>query len=406
VPVSASDRDRDGRAELTVDGAGLSFDGVTAEAAALCDAAEAIDADGWYPAIEVVRPWSAFNPLITGEFARPAAIRCYLERELTALLRRGATVRVRPSRRALAFDDPAFFAALDEGGWDLRAKKVFLFSPERMALSLNRLAHYTGTPAEAFQRYLVFTNYAMHVEAFREALPDAEGPNRAGVQMPAWHHRLPDGTGVSIVNIGVGPANAKTVTDHVAVLRPDAVLMIGHCGGLRNHQAVGDFVLATSYLRADHILDEVLPTSVPVVPNPKLNGMLLDSIERRGIPFRMGTVYTTDNRNWELNQAAALTAMGVSRSVAVDMESATVAANGFRYRIPNSTLLCVSDKPLHGSPKLSDSARAFYEASRHHHLAIALECIDQVRRRYPQGIPNAELRSTDEPLFGAPPDVD
>jgi AMP nucleosidase len=391
---------------VTVDGATVPAASAADAAGTLCDAAEAVDADGWYPAIDVVRPWSTFNPRITGEFARPAAIRSYLVRELTVLLRRGATVAVRPSRRALSFDDPAFFAALDEGEWDLRQKKVFLFSPERMALSLDRLAHYTGTPAESFQRYLLFTNYAMHVDAFRERHPDALGPNRPGVQMPAWHHVEPDGSGVSIVNIGIGPANAKTVTDHVAVLRPDAVLMIGHCGGLRNHQAVGDFVLATGYLRADHILDEVLPCSVPVIPNPRLNALLLTAVERRGIPFRMGTVYTTDNRNWELNQREALAAMRVSRSLAVDMESATVAANGFRYRIPNSTLLCVSDKPLHGSPKLSNAARVFYEASRHHHVAIALECLDAVRTRFPHGIPNAELRSTDEPLFGAPPDVD
>jgi AMP nucleosidase len=394
------------RAELLVDGAGLTGPGVPEAAASLCDAAEAIDAEGWYPAIEVVRPWSVHNPRITGEFARPAAIRRYLERELSSLLRRGAAVAVRPSRRALALDDPALFAALDEGEWDLRAKKLFLFGPERMALSLDRLAHYTGTPAAAFERYLVFTNYAMHVEAFRDRYPEAVGPAREGVQMPAWHHRGPDGDGLSIVNIGVGPANAKTITDHVAVLRPDAMVMIGHCGGLRNHQAIGDFVLATGYVRADHILDEVLPTSVPVTPNPTLNALLLDALERRGNPYRMGTVYTTDNRNWELNQRQALAEMRVSRSVAVDMESATVAANGFRYRIPNSTLLCVSDKPLHGSPKLSDSARTFYEASRRDHLAIALDCIDTVRAQHPAGIPNADLRSTDEPLFGAPADVD
>jgi AMP nucleosidase len=399
--VTAARRD-----ELVVDGAAVAGDAVAGPAASLCDAAEAIDAEGWYPAIEVVRPWSVHNPRITGEFARPAAIRRYLERELCTLLRRGATVAVRPSRRALALDDPALFGALDEGDWDLRAKKLFLFGPERMALSLDRLAHYTGTPAAAFQRYLVFTNYSMHVEAFRDRYPEAHGPAREGVQMPAWHHDQADGAGVSIVNIGVGPANAKTITDHVAVLRPDAMLMIGHCGGLRNHQAVGDFVLATGYLRADHILDEVLPTSVPVTPNPRLNALLLEALDRRGAPYRLGTVYTTDNRNWELNQAAALAAMRVSRSVAVDMESATVAANGFRYRIPNSTLLCVSDKPLHGSPKLSEAARTFYEASRRDHLAIALDCLDAVRARHPGGIPNADLRSTDEPLFGAPPDVD
>lgn len=392
--------------EHVIDGSSLGPEGIAPAAAELCDAAEAIDADGSYPAIEVVRPWSTHNPRITGEFARPAAIRRYLERELSALLARGATVAVRPSRAALSLDDPELFAALDESEWDLRAKKLFLFAPERMALSLDRLGHYTGTPADAFQRYVVFTNYAMHVEAFRERFPGAVGPSRDGVQMPAWHHVEPGGDGVSIVNIGVGPANAKTITDHVAVLRPDAVLMIGHCGGLRNHQAIGDFVLATGYMRADNILDEALPTSVPVIPNPRLNALLLAALERRSASFRMGTVYTTDNRNWELNQRTALEAMRVSRSVAVDMESATIAANGFRYRIPNATLLCVSDKPLHGAPKLSEAARHFYEASRRQHLDIALECLDAVRATHPAGIPNADLRSSDEPLFGAPSDVD
>jgi AMP nucleosidase len=83
------------------------------------------------------------------------------------------------------------------------------------------------------------------------------------------------------------------------------------------------------------------------------------------------------------------------------MESATVAANGFRYRIPNATLLCVSDKPLHASPKLSAGAAAFYETSKREHLEIALSGLDRVRREYPDGMPHHEIRSPDEPLFGA-----
>jgi AMP nucleosidase len=82
------------------------------------------------------------------------------------------------------------------------------------------------------------------------------------------------------------------------------------------------------------------------------------------------------------------------------MESATIAANGFRYRIPNATLLCVSDKPLHGRPKLSDDARAFYETTRHWHLAVAVDVLERVRREFPDGLPATGLRSDDEPLFG------
>jgi AMP nucleosidase len=387
--------------EETVDGAGLDPAALDGAVTRLLDLLDGIDGDGWYAALDVVRPWSAHNPRITGEFARPAAIRRYLRRELAALLRRGAVVTARPSRPALAFDDPAFFAALDEDRFDLRAKKLFLFGPERMALSLDRLSHYCGTPAESFEQHVVFTNYAMHVEAFQERFPDAEGPGRAGVQMPAWHHRNPAGDGVSLVNIGVGPANAKTITDHLAVLRPDTMTMIGHCGGLRNHQRPGDFVLATSYLRADRVLDEVLPPTVPVIPNHWLNRFLLDALEQRRAGYRLGVVCTTGNRNWEFNQGPALAAMRAARCVAIDMESATVAANGFRYRIPNATLLCVSDKPLHASPKLSASAAAFYEASKREHLAIALSCLDRVRSEYPYGLPHHELRSPDEPLLGS-----
>ncbi|MFD0855192.1 hypothetical protein ACFQ07_23335, partial [Actinomadura adrarensis] len=334
------------------------------------------------------------------EFARPNAIRAYLRRELSGLMRAGAKVSARASRPALAFDDPDFFAALDEDKVDLRSKKLFLFGPERMALSLDRLSHYCGTPAESFQRHVVFTNYSMHVESFRERFPDAEGPRRDGVQMPAWHQPTPDGNGVSLVNIGVGPSNAKTITDHLAVLRPDTMIMIGHCGGLRNHQARGDFVLATAYQRADHVLDEALPLDIPVIPNHRLNTILLDSLDAAGARYRLGTVHTTDNRNWEFNQGRTLAMMKSARCIAVDMESATIAANGFRYRIPNATLLCVSDKPLHAEPKLADDAKSFYEASKRHHVDIALAALDRVRREYPNGLPNQELRATDEPLFG------
>lgn len=82
------------------------------------------------------------------------------------------------------------------------------------------------------------------------------------------------------------------------------------------------------------------------------------------------------------------------------MESATVAANGFRYRIPTATLLCVSDKPLHASPKLAAGAAAFYEASKRKHLDIALDCLDRVRGEHPGGLPTHDIRSPDEPLLG------
>ena len=392
-------------APVTVDGTRTAPADVDPATERLVTALADADAAGWYGALDVERPWSTHNPHLDGEFARASAIRRYLCRELAGLLRAGARITARASRPQPPFDDPAFFEALDEERVDTRSKKLFLFSPERMALSLDRIGHYTGTPATSFQRHVVFTNYAMHVESFLERFPDAERPAREGVQMPAFHHRTEAGDGVSLVNIGVGPANAKTATDHVAVLRPDTMIMIGHCGGLRNHQQKGDFVLATGYQRADHVLDEVLPLDVPVVPNHRLNSFLLDALQKAGMTYRLGIVHTTDNRDWEFTQQATLAAMRVSRSVAVDMESATIAANGFRYRVPHATLLCVSDKPLHGSPKLAAGAQEFYESSKRHHLDLALDALEAVRREHPEGLPGQEIRAVDEPLFGGPPDL-
>jgi len=386
--------------DLIVDFSNLPITEHAAEITRLCDAMEAADAAGRYPQLTVERPWSQHNPVLEGEFAAPGAIRWYLERELGRLAAHGARISVSPGREALDLHDPELGRAVDETRRDLRRKKLFLFAPERMALSIDRLRHYTGTEPGSFQRYVLLTNYAWHVEEFRAALPDCTGPDQDGRQMPAWHHERPGRAGVTMINIGVGPSNAKTITDHLAVLRPDLIVMIGHCAGLRNHQNIGDLVLATGYLRDDRVLDDMLPLSVPVVPNHTLDTLLLSELTARGLPSRMGIVFTTMNRNWELQLSTVEERLRASRAVAVDMESATVAANGFRYRIPTATLLAVSDKPLHAAPKLSADAQDFYAASRRQHVEIAISVAEKVRKLYPGGLPTADLRSPDEPLLG------
>jgi len=395
--------DDDDRMTLTADFSAVPAADRAAEIGQLCDAMEAAAKEGRYPRLIVERPSSVHNPLLEGEFASPGALRWYLERELGRLAADGARISVSRGREALDLHDPRLAPAIDETQWDLRRKKLFLFAPERMALSMDRLAHYTGTSPELFQRYVLLTNYAWHVEEFRAALPDCVGPDQGGRQMPAWHYVRPGNTGVSIVDIGVGPSNAKTITDHLAVLRPDMVLMIGHCAGLRNHQEIGDLVLATAYMRDDRVLDDMLPLSVPVVSNHTLNSLLLGELTARGLRSRMGIVFTTANRNWELHLAMVQDQLRASRALAVDMESATVAANGFRYRIPTATLLAVSDKPLHARPKISTDAQDFYTASRRQHVEIAISVARKVSELYPGGLPAAGLRSPDEPLLGVAP---
>jgi len=364
-----------------------------------CDMMEQIYDEGDYPKVTVKRTWSDHNPIITGELAVPSAYRWYLTRELKKLAEKGAEVKIFPSRPRLQSTDPSIFDNADEDEWDITQKKLFLFSPERIDISLDRLKHYTGTDPKDFQRYILFTNYDMHVEVFKDLFPDCTEPEHA-VQMPAYHHKMPDNKGFSLVNIGVGPSNAKTISDHVAVLRPDAMVMVGHCGGLRNHQDIGDFVLATGFMREDGVLDNILPLNIPITPNHLLNVYLKDQLDQRERNYRLGTVYTTANRNWEFIKRRTVEQIHVSRSVAIDMESATVATNGYRYRIPFATLLCVSDKPLHGKPKLSGAAQTFYQNSKNMHLKIVIDAINLSKQMYPEGLPNASIRAINEPLMG------
>jgi len=355
--------------------------------------------DGHYPRLTVLRSWSTHNPTINGEVARPATCGWYLSREIRSLLEKGAVVRIEPSRPIVTLDDVSLLARLDERDWDLTQKKLFLFTPERVELSIERLEHYTGTKASNFQRFVLLTNYGMHMSAFEEEFPDCLRPG-SDVQMPAYHKVMDDNLGVSIVNIGVGPSNAKNFTDHLAVLRPDAMVMVGHCGGIRNPQEIGDYVLASGYMRADRILDDLLPLGVPITPSFPLNVCLHKVLDEEGLSYRLGTVYTTADRNWELALKKTRGDLRLSRSVAIDMESATVAANGFRYRIPNATLLCVSDKPLHGRPKLGKKAAQFYRETKRKHLSLAIRAMRLAKKNWPDGLPNASIRALDEPLLG------
>jgi AMP nucleosidase len=217
-----------------------------------------------------------------------------------------------------------------------------------------------------------------------------------------------DHGGITMVNIGVGPSNAKTITDHIAVLRPHAWLMLGHCAGLRNSQNLGDYVLAHAYVREDHVLDDDLPAWVPIPALAEVQVAVQDAVaEVTGLDgydlkriMRTGTVATIDNRNWELrDQRGPVQRLSQSRAIALDMESATIAANGFRFRVPYGTLLCVSDKPLHGELKLPGMASAFYKTQVNQHLQIGLLAMQKLAAMPPERLHSRKLRSFFETAF-------
>ncbi|MBX9913195.1 MAG: AMP nucleosidase [Pseudomonadaceae bacterium] len=312
-----------------------------------------------------------------------------------------------------------------------------LFDAARVDFSLKRLQHYSGSDWRHVQPWILLTNYHRYVDQFIQhglqllrddpryvcmVLPGnvlvergmAEDEMQAIIdavvwhryQMPAYHLIATDGHGVTLVNIGVGPSNAKNITDHLAVLRPHCWLMIGHCGGLRQSQTIGDYVLAHAYMRRDGILDRVLPTNIPIPALAEVQQALQDAAAtvtgERGEALkkrlRTGTVLTYDDRNWELRWAQERPLINLARAVAVDMESGTIAAQGYRLRVPYGTLLCVSDKPLHSEIKLPGAAGAFYERAVSQHLQIGLAALELLRGQL-HNLHSRKLRSFDEPPF-------
>ncbi|MCJ8144391.1 AMP nucleosidase [Ancylobacter sp. A5.8] len=354
-------------------------------------------------------------------------------------LGRGAVTATELARH---FPTPLLSLVGDEiadGTFDLvegEPRPLSLFDAVRTDFSLRRLVHYTGTDWRAFQPWILLTNYHRYVDQFvRLGLEEvAAGTAQALVapggvridrdsldtgavervmtapwhryQMPAYHLVRAGGAGVTLVNIGVGPSNAKTITDHLAVLRPHCWLMVGHCGGLRLTQTIGDYVLAHAYLRQDGILDELVPPDIPIPALAEVQVALQqaagevtgeegDQLKRR---LRTGTVVTQDDRNWELRWTQERRRINLSRAIAVDMESGTIAAQGYRLRVPYGTLLCVSDKPLHGEIKLPGAANAFYERAVSEHLKIGLAALEKLKAAGAI-IHSRKLRSFDEPPF-------
>ena len=317
-----------------------------------------------------------------------------------------------------------------------RIRPLSLFTALRTDYSLQRLKHYTGGDPGDIQQFILFTNYQRYMDEFAgialakmkadshysefvapggvrvtAETADAETLIAAAPwqkhQMPAYHLKGEGGTGITLVNIGVGPSNAKTITDHLAVLRPQCWIMVGHCGGLRHSQRLGDYVLAHAYLRHDGVLDNDLPPEVPVPPIAEIQLALTaaagtvtgDQGAELKARLRTGTVVTDDDRNWELRFSEEAHRFNQSRAIAVDMESATLAANGYRFRVPYGTLLCVSDKPLHGEIKLPGAANRFYEKSISEHLLIGIEALESLRRDGAEALHSRKLRSFEEPPF-------
>lgn len=295
---------------------------------------------------------------------------------------------------------------------------------------LERLAYYTGTSPDDFQQYIIVTNYPMYPELFKKistqlmkddseyydfvvpaALRDdgtAQNSRKLPL-MPTYHLKRKDKSGVTLVNFGVGPSNASTFIENVAPLRPSLVLMVGHCGGLRGEiQNIGTYILPEGYFRRDRVYDDILPLDQQILPMAEVNIALKKAISSvfnvtddhlREI-LQTGTVASTNLRMWEVDpESTVRQEIRKSRSLAVDMESAVVAAACTRWAIPFGGLLVISDLPFHGEVKSENRAHEFYQNAIDNHLKVALDAINRIREDVPDVLFSRKLRDLDAPAF-------
>ncbi|AWB80984.1 AMP nucleosidase [Corynebacterium yudongzhengii] len=387
----------------------------------------------------------------SAELSKPAVMRDYLEQQLAQLIENydcdiyvGASdTRIPPeyigkvgdvseARRHANGEIPRptldeVHDAIVDGDWDAfhgEEKPLMHFGPQRFDIACARIAHYTGIDVDSCQKYILFTNYPMHTTEFVKfglaqlrdpasrysslRLPvgeeltsesDAEIEDltlESPYQMPRYDLCTRDGNGITMINIGVGPSNAKTITDALAVLRPEAWIMIGHCAGLDGRMRIGDLILGNAYQRYDHILDNHLPSNIPIPAVPEVQRALEAAVheiygEDKSL-MRTGTVISTDDRNWEWHTPRNLWEwLRGSTAAAVDMESCTLAGNGYRYRVPYGSLLSVSDLPLHAVPKLPAQAQAFYRNSKEAHMMCAVKAMEKLAEN-PEKLRTRKLR--------------
>jgi AMP nucleosidase len=202
----------------------------------------------------------------------------------------------------------------------------------------NWLPRYTKRPLEQFTKHILLTNFAKYVEVFA---------NHFKVPVLGLDGNMPNASaeGITIINFGMGSANAATVMDLLSAIEPEAVLFLGKCGGIKRHNKLGDYILPIAAIRGEGTSDDYLPPEVPSLPAFSLLRSVSSTIRNHNRDYWTGTVYTTNRRVWEYDGRFKEYLVRI-RTMAVDMETATLFTCGFANQIPTGALLLVSDQPM------------------------------------------------------------
>ncbi|MDF1612975.1 MAG: AMP nucleosidase [Stygiobacter sp.] len=242
----------------------------------------------------------------------------------------------------------------------------------KLDIAKNWLPRYTGTQIDEFGDYLLITNFQNYIEKFAEKFNcEIKGENRP-------MKTATNSAGLSIINYGMGSANAATIMDLLIAREPKGVLFLGKCGGLKDSTEIGHFILPTAAIRGDGTSNDYFPPEVPALPSFKLHKFVSDKIVKRDLEYRTGVVYTTNRRVWEWDEnfKSYLRKIG---AIGIDMETATIFIVGYANQIARGALLLVSDLPMIPEGiKTEESDRMVTENFVDLHLEIGIEAMTDI----------------------------
>ena len=242
----------------------------------------------------------------------------------------------------------------------------------KLDIAKNWLPRYTGTQISEFGDYMLLTNFQNYVEKFAEKF----NCEIKGLDKPMQTSTNKDG--LSIINFGIGSANAATIMDLLVARSPKGILFLGKCGGLKKTTEIGHFILPTAAIRGEGTSDDYKPKEVPALPSFKLHKFVSDKIVARGMEYRTGVVYTTNRRVWEWDSEFKQYLRKLS-TIAIDMETATMFIVGLVNEIPRGALLLVSDVPMIPEGiKTQESDKVVTEKFSDLHLEIGIEAMTEI----------------------------
>jgi len=233
------------------------------------------------------------------------------------------------------------------------------------------LPRYTGMPLEEFGKYILLTNFNQYLEMFSKWY-DVEIHDRSRPMLA-----ITSGD-ITMINFGIGSANAATIMDLLSAIQPKAVLFLGKCGGLKKKNSVGDLILPIAAIRGEGTSNDYFPSKVPALPAFNLQKAISTTIRDFSRDYWTGTVFTTNRRVWEHDQKFKKL-LRKTRSMAIDMETATIFTVGFANKIPTGALLLVTDQPMIPEGiKTSESDRKVNEQFVEMHVKIGIKSLEQL----------------------------